>query len=129
MSKAELQGNAMMAHLLGALERGEDIGEYGRRIVATVGRFFLDEEELVGLLARGSSETAARTLVREVRERREYPPRRAKILEYMKSQRFPIIPDIHDPALDDLYRGLNFPAEVRAHIPHFEPGNPNARSQ
>ena len=122
MSKAELQANRMMRHLLDALERGEDIGEYGRRVLVSTGRFFLSDDELVSLLTRNVGEGEARNLVREVRERNEYPPRRGKIVEYMKRQAFPIIPDLHDRTLDDVYAGLPFPPGVAAHIPKFEAG-------
>lgn len=123
MTKLDLQANPMMAHLLAALEAGQDIGEYGRRIVACVGRYFLSEDELVGLLSRSVGEGEARNLVREVVERGEFPPRRGKIVEYMKRQSFPLLPDLHDPSQDDVYAHLTFPAEVAAHIPRFEPGH------
>ena len=46
-----LRDSPMMAHLLDALEKGTDVGHYGRLTFAMVARHFLDEEELVGLLA------------------------------------------------------------------------------
>ncbi|AFZ67631.1 hypothetical protein [Deinococcus peraridilitoris] len=122
MARAALEANPMMAHLLRALDGGQDIGEYGRRIVTSVGRHFLSEDELLGLLSRNVGEGEARNLLHEVVERREYPPRRGKIVEYMKRQAFPILPDLHDPGQDDVYAGLVFPPEVAAHIPRFETG-------
>jgi hypothetical protein len=38
MSLAELRKNAMMAHLIDALSRGEDIGHYGRLVFVMVAR-------------------------------------------------------------------------------------------
>lgn len=123
MGKAELRANAMMAHVLNALEAGQDVGEYGRRLLAVVGRHFLGEDELVALLSSNVGEGEARNLVREVTERGEFPPRRGKIVEYMKRQPFQIIPDLRDSKLDDVYEGLTFPPEVAAHIPRFEVGH------
>jgi hypothetical protein len=45
MSVAELKNEPMMAHLLESLERGEDIGHYGRLAFAMVARHFIDEDE------------------------------------------------------------------------------------
>ena len=47
----DLRRSPMMAHLLDALEAGTDVGHYGRLVFAIVARHFLDEGELVGLLA------------------------------------------------------------------------------
>ncbi len=36
-----LKGNRFMAHLVGALEMGQDIGPYGRKVFATVAQYIL----------------------------------------------------------------------------------------
>ena len=46
-----LRDSPMMAHLMDALEAGTDVGHYGRLTFAMVARHFLDEDELVRLLA------------------------------------------------------------------------------
>ncbi len=43
----ELRQSQMMNHLLDALDKGEDIGHYGRLTFAMVAHHFLDGEELV----------------------------------------------------------------------------------
>ena len=55
MSIENLRKNPMMMHLLGALERGEDVGHYGRLVFAMVARHFISEDELRALLARNVS--------------------------------------------------------------------------
>ena len=52
MAVENIQKNAMMAHLLKALEAGHDIGHYGRLVFAMVARHFLLEDELVISLQR-----------------------------------------------------------------------------
>src|SRR5215208_3075284 len=74
----DLRDSPMMAHLMDALEAGTDVGHYGRLTFAMVARHFLDEEELVGLLASqpGYDETQARSLVLQVQGRDYNPPKR-----------------------------------------------------
>jgi hypothetical protein len=43
MSVAELRKNGMMAHLMDALSRGKEIGDYGRLVFVMVARYFLSE--------------------------------------------------------------------------------------
>src|SRR5215218_6765046 len=94
-----LRDSPMMAHLLDALEAGTDIGHYGRLTFAMIARHFLDEEELVGLLASqpGYDETQARSLVLQVQGRDYNPPKRERILEWQAQQDFPICPTPDEP--------------------------------
>ena len=57
-----------MNHLIGSLEKGQDIGHYGRLVFVMVGRYFVSEQELVELLTRDKDcdETKARTLIQQV---------------------------------------------------------------
>jgi DNA primase large subunit len=61
----DLRQSEMMSHLLDALEKGEDIGHYGRLTFAMVAHHFLDNEELVEWLSKDSDtdEKEARALV------------------------------------------------------------------
>src|SRR5436309_4140566 len=95
-----LRDSPMMAHLLDALEAGTDIGHYGRLTFAMVARHFMDEEELVRLLASQpeQDETRARALLLQVKGRDYSPPKRERILEWQKQQEFQIIPDPEDPS-------------------------------
>ena len=111
MAISELKKDEMMAHLLGALEHGKDIGEYGRLVFTMVGRHFLEEDELVKHLKKNLDEADARALVRQVEERGYNPPRREKILEWQKQQKFPICPE-GDPDACNVYRNLPLPDEV-----------------
>ena len=110
-----------MAHLLDALEAGQDIGHYGRLVVAMVGHHFLDDDELTALLAQDKDfdEEEARALVLQVRERDYNPPRRERILEWQSQQDFPICPNPEDPRACNVYRELNFPDGVYEDIQEF----------
>src|ERR671933_310351 len=85
----DLRRSPMMSHLLDALERGEDIGHYGRLTFAMVARHFMDTEELVRLLARGgdSDERKAQALVKQVEDHDYNPPRRVQRLQRAGSSR------------------------------------------
>src|SRR5256885_15848739 len=90
----DLRASPMMAHLLDALDKGTDIGHYGRLTFAMIARHFLDEEELVDLLAKqpGQDEDKARALVLQVKAKGYSPPKRERILAWQAQQEFPIIP-------------------------------------
>ena len=111
----------MMAHLLDALEAGQDIGHFGRLTFAMIGRHFLDEEALVSLLAKqpDHGEADARALVRQVEAKEYSPPKRERILEWQAQQDFPICPNPDDPASCNVYRDLQFPDGVYEHIQEF----------
>ena len=122
----ELRKSAMMAHLLDGLERGTDIGHYGRLVFAMVARHFLDEEELLEWLKKDEhfSEAQARSLILQVQGRDYNPPKRARILEWQKEQEFPICPDADDPGACNVYKDLKFPDGVYESISEFyEQGN------
>lgn len=65
MSVEDLKQSPTMNHMLEALEKGEDIGHYGRLTFAMIARYFVENEELVGLLARDTDadEQEVRALV------------------------------------------------------------------
>ena len=104
----------MMAHLLDALEKGEDIGHYGRLVFVMVARHFIDESELLDLLVKqpSSDEQEARALILQVNEREYNPPKRERILEWQAQQDFPICPNPEDPNACNVYRELRFPDDV-----------------
>ena len=104
----------MMNYLLEALERGQDIGHYGRLVFAMVAHHFLDESELIDWLRkdRDFSENDARALVHQVEGRDYNPPRRERILEWQHQQEFPICPNPDDPDSCNVYRELRFPDSV-----------------
>lgn len=108
----------MMSHLLDALERGEDIGHYGRLVFAMVARHFLEQEELVAWLARsgGFDDARALSLVDQVQRRDYSPPNRERIVGWQNQQDFPICPHIDDPDEANVYRDLAFPEEVYERI-------------
>ena len=117
----ELRKSEMMAHLLDALADGQDIGHYGRLVVAMVGRHFLDEDELIAQLTNDPtcSEDEARSLVHQVQSRDYNPPRRERILEWQQRQEFPICPNPDDPRACNVYRDLQFPDDVYEDIEQF----------
>ncbi|KYF92808.1 hypothetical protein WME98_08490 [Sorangium sp. So ce296] len=121
MAVEALRKNHMMAHLLGALERGESIGRYGRLVFAMIANHFLDRDELVDWLSRdpeGGAEEA-RSLAMQVERRGYSPPRRERILEWQRQQEFPIIPNADDPDEGNVYKDLEFPEEVYQHINEY----------
>ena len=121
MAVEDLRKSDMMAHLLDALDKGQDIGHYGRLVFAMVARHFMDEEELVGYLQKDKdfSEQQARALVQQVQGRDYNPPRRERILEWQQEQEFPIIPNPDDPDSGNVYRDLQFPDHVYENIEHY----------
>jgi len=110
----DLRQSEMMSHLLDALDRGEDIGHYGRLTFAMVAHHFLDNEELLEWLCKDgdTDEKEARALVQQVEERGYNPPKRERILEWQKAQEFPICPNPEDPDACNPYRELELPDEV-----------------
>ena len=121
MAAEDLQKNAMMAHLMDALDHKKDIGHYGRLVFTMVARHFLSEEEVVASLAKDKdfSEEQARSLYQQVQSHDYNPPRREKILQYQQEQEFPIIPNPDDPDAGNVYRDLNFPDHVYQHISEY----------
>lgn len=120
MAIEELRKNGMMSHLLDALERGDDIGHYGRLVFAMVARHFISDDELVAWLQKnpGVSEQDAKVLCRQVEGRDYNPPRRERIVEWQQQQEFPICPT-NDPDACNVYRDLKFPDHVYEHIQEY----------
>ena len=121
MALQDLRQSAMMSHLLDALDRGEDIGHYGRLVFVMIARYFLSEEELVEQLTkdRDCDEEKARGLVKQVEARGYNPPKRERILEWMGQQEFPICQDADDKGACNVYKRLDFPPEVYEKISSF----------
>ena len=121
MSVEDLRQSPMMNHLLEALERGEDIGHYGRLTFVMIARYFVDNEELVQLLTkdRDTDENKARALVQQVEEKGYNPPRRDRILEWQKEQDFQICPNPDDPDACNVYNEFTFPDEVYEDIQQY----------
>ena len=92
MALQDLRQSAMMSHLLDALDRGEDIGHYGRLVFVMVARYFLSNDEVVEQLKKDPDcdEQKAWGLVKQVEARGYNPPKRERILEWMDQQKFPI---------------------------------------
>jgi DNA primase large subunit len=121
MAAKDLRNSPTMSHLLDALERGEDIGHYGRLTFAMAAHHFMEKDELVKLLMKGgdTDEAKARALVEQVTGRDYNPPSRQRILEWQSQQEFPICPNPDDPNACNLYRELEMPDEVYEEIQEF----------
>lgn len=121
MAVEELRRSPTMSHLLDALERGEDIGHYGRLTFAMAAHHYLDKEELLEVLLKGKGvdEGDAKALVQQVVERDYNPPKRERILEWQSKQEFPICPNPDDPDAGNLYEELELPEKVFAHIQEY----------
>ena len=114
MAVEDLRQSPMMGHMLDALEKGEDIGNYGRLVFAMLGRHFVDNDERSGLRTpdHDADEGEMKALVQQVQEKGYSPPKRDKILEYQAQQDFPICPNPDDPDACNPYQELQFPDEV-----------------
>src|SRR5579884_1122194 len=117
----ELERSPMMAHLLKALRAKRDVGHYGRLTFAIVARHFMDEDDLVGLLAGqpDQDEESVRALVAQVQARDYNPPSRERVLQWQTQQQFPICPNPDDPRACNVYRELRFPDGVYEDIGEF----------
>jgi hypothetical protein len=111
MAVENLKQSPMMNNMLEALDRGEDIGHYGRLTFAMVARYFVDDEELVQLLAKDgdTDENKARALVHQLAEKGYNPPRRDRIVEWQEQQDFQICPNPDDPDACNVYNEVTFP--------------------
>ncbi|WP_047866408.1 hypothetical protein [Rubrobacter aplysinae] len=121
MPVEDLRQSPMMERMLEALENGEDIGHYGRLTFAMVARYFVDNEELVKLLARDDdeSEREARAMVQQVEDKGYNPPRRERILQWQKEQDFEICPTPDDPDSCNVYNELTFPDTLYQDIEEY----------
>ena len=121
MAVEELRQNEMMAHLLDALDEGQDIGHYGRLVFAMVARHFMTEDELIRYLQKDPdfSEAEAKSMVHQVSGKDYNPPKRDRVLEWQQHQDFPICPNSDDPDSCNVYKDLRFPEEVYEHISSY----------
>lgn len=121
MAIEETRKSPMMSHLMDALDRGENIGHYGRLVFAMVAHHFADTDEVVRCLTKGEGVTdeEARSLCRQVEQHDYNPPQRDRIIEWQKEQEFPICPDIDDPDACNVYRELRFPDHVYRNIEKY----------
>jgi hypothetical protein len=116
-----LRNSPTMARLLETMEAGKDIGHFGQFTFATVARHFLDDPQIIGLLARqpDMDEEKAHALLLHVQERGYNPPRRERILEHQQKEGFPIIANPENPDSGNLYRELAFPDSVYEDINEY----------
>jgi hypothetical protein len=117
----DLRKNSMMAHLLDALDAGQDVGHYGRLVFAMVARHFMGEDEVLACLQKNPGVTAeeARALYHQVQGRDYNPPRRERVLEWQQQQDFPLCPNPEDPDACNVYKDLEFPESVYQHITDY----------
>jgi hypothetical protein len=122
MPVEDLRQSPMMAHMLDALDNGEDIGHYGRLVFAMIGRHFVSNDELVELLTQDhdADDQEIRAMVQQVEDKGYSPPRREKILEYQDQQDFAICPNPDDPDSCNVYNELQFPDEVYESIQQYQ---------
>ena len=121
MAIEDLRKSEMMAHLLDALNKGTDIGHYGRLTFAMIARHFLEQDELVRLLGNvpDHGEDDARALLRQVEAKDYNPPKRDRILQWQSQQDFPICPTPDDPTSCNVYRELRLPDHIFENINEF----------
>jgi rubrerythrin len=117
----DLRHSPMMARLMDALERGEDIGHYGRLTVAIVARHFLPEAELLRLLGNcpAHGEAEAREMLADVKAHDYVPPTPDTIRAWQRHQSFPICPNPNDLDACNVYRDLLFPERVYGHLEEY----------
>jgi hypothetical protein len=83
MPVEDLRQSTMRGYLLDALDKGGDIGHYGRLAFAMIGRHGVSNDEHVGLLTKDHDTDGQemRALVQQVEEKGYSPPGREKILD------------------------------------------------
>lgn len=121
MTVETLRKSDMIAHLLDALDAGQDIGHYGRLVFAMVARHFLSESELISYLQKDQdfTEQEARSLYLQVQSKDYNPPRRERVLSWQQQQEFPICPNPDDPDACNVYKDLQFPEDIYEHISDY----------
>ena len=131
MAVDDLRKSPMMVHLMEALERGEDVGHYGRLTFAMIAHKFVDRDELVGWLTKDKDcdEQKAKALVQQVEARDYNPPSRRRIMEWQAQQAFPICPTPDDPDTCNPYRELTMPEEVLEDIEEYREQQFEAEAQ
>jgi hypothetical protein len=114
MAVEELRNSAMMSRLLDAMDRGEDIGHYGRLVFVMVSRYFLSEDELIQHLTKDPDcdEGKARSIIQQVEAHGYNPPKTGRILEWMDQQDFAICDTSEGTESCNVYKSLKFPHEV-----------------
>jgi uncharacterized protein YneF (UPF0154 family) len=122
MPVEDLRQSPMMAHMLDALDNGEDIGHYGRLVFAMIGRHFVSNDELIELLTKDNDadEQEIRAMVQQVGEKGYSPPRRERILQWQSQQDFQICLNPDDPDACNVYNELQFPDEVYESIQEYQ---------
>ena len=65
--REQLRRSPMMAHLLDALEKGTDVGHYGRLTFTMVARHFLSDDEMIALLSHQPEQSEASARVESTR--------------------------------------------------------------
>jgi DNA primase large subunit len=122
MSVEDLRQSPTMNHMLEALDRGEDIGHFGRLTFIMVARHFVDNDELVELLSKDHDveDQEILAMVQQVEEKGYSPPRREKILEWQSEQDFQICPNPDDPDACNVYNELTFPDGVYEDIQEYQ---------
>jgi hypothetical protein len=122
MPVEDLRQSPMMAHMLDALDDGEDIGHYGRLVFAMIGRHFVSNDDLVELLTKDhdADKQEIRAMVQQVQDKGYSPPRREKILEFQNQQEFDICPNPDDPDACNVYNELQFPDDVYESIQEYQ---------
>ena len=121
MALEELRQSAMMSHLLDAMDRGEDIGHYGRLVFVMIGRFFLSTDELKQQLMKDKDcdEQKADLLIRQVEAKGYNPPKRDRVIEWMNQQDFAICENSENPGSCNIYKEIKFPPEVYEKISSY----------
>ena len=117
----EMRSSPMMEHLLDAMDRGEDVGHYGRLVFVMVGRHFMKNEELVEHLTKDKDcdEEKAQSLIKQVEAKGYSPPKPERIFQWMGEQEFPICEDAGNPDSCNVYKSLKFPPEVYEKIASY----------
>ncbi len=117
----DLRASPLMAYLMDALARGEDIGHYGRLTFAIVARHFLPKAEVIRLLGNspGHDEAEANAMLDDVTRHDYVPPTPQTIRAWQAHQAFPICPEPDNPDACNVYRDLLFPERVYSHLEEY----------
>lgn len=121
MALEELKKEPMMAHLMENLDAGRSVGHYGRLVFAMVARHFAPVDEVCQWLEKDPEFDGqqAVALMKQIESRGYNPPKRERVIEWMRKQEFPVCPNPEDPGACNVYRNLEFPREVYEKIEAF----------
>ncbi len=117
----DMRRSQMMARLWDDLEKGVDVGHFGRLLFTMVARHYMNETQVITLLSRNIPVEDAQAMLLLVNSRNYNPPKPNKIRKWQEKQDYKIIPPekAHDLAWGNVYKELRLPMEIYSQVQDF----------